>query len=127
LTASTPKADELGKEARGVVISQVMPHPFSYGTPIATEFQKAVQAQADTNKVLTVNYSSMEGFVAARVFTQALRLTGKQATQEAFLNALEGIQNAQFGGFSVDFNSAKHTGSKFVDMTILSGDGHVLH
>jgi branched-chain amino acid transport system substrate-binding protein len=120
-------ADELGKEARGVVISQVMPHPFSYGIPIATEFQKALHAQADTNKVLTVNYSSMEGFVAARVFTEALRLAGKRPTREAFLNALEGIHHAQIGGFTVDFNTAQHTGSHFVDMTILSADGHVLH
>jgi branched-chain amino acid transport system substrate-binding protein len=105
----------------------VMPHPFSYGTPIATEFQKAMHAQADTNKVLTINYSSMEGFVAARVFTEALRLAGKHPTREAFLNALEGIHHTQVGGFTVDFNSTQHTGSHFVDLTILSGDGHVLH
>jgi branched-chain amino acid transport system substrate-binding protein len=120
-------ADELGKEARGVVVSQVMPHPFSYSTPIATEFQKAVHAQAGSNKELSVNYSSMEGFVAAQVFTQALGLAGRRPSREAFLSALEGMHNAQVGGFAVAFGPAKHTGSHFVDMTILSGDGHVLH
>ena len=120
-------ANELGKEARGVVISQVMPHPFSYGTPIATEFQKAVQAQAGINKELSVNYSSMEGFVAAQVFTHALNLAGRRPTRESFINAVEGMRQAQIGGFALDFSVAKHTGSQYVDMTILSGDGHVLH
>ena len=29
------------------------------------------------------------------------------------------------GGFFVDFSSQKHTGSKYVDLTILSADGRV--
>ncbi len=118
-------SQELGKDARGVVISQVMPFPFAANTPIVSEYQSAVQSVASTNKELTVNYSSMEGFVAARVFTEALRRAGRNATREAFLNAVEGMQNVLLGGFAVDFGAQKHTGSKYVDLTLLTEDGRV--
>ena len=60
-------AAELGEQASGVAVSQVMPYPFSAKTPISNEFLKAVQAVAADNKALSVNYSSMEGFVAVVV------------------------------------------------------------
>ena len=60
-------ANELGKEARGIVISQVMPFPFAANSTLVTEYQNAVKAVAATNKELSANYSSMEGYVAANV------------------------------------------------------------
>jgi branched-chain amino acid transport system substrate-binding protein len=118
-------SQELGKDARGVVVSQVMPFPFAANTPIVSEYQSAVQTVANTNKELTVNYSSMEGFVAAKVFADALRRAGRNPTREAFLNAIEGMQNVLFGGFAVDFGPQKHSGSKYVDLTLLTEDGRV--
>jgi branched-chain amino acid transport system substrate-binding protein len=118
---------ELGKDARGVVVSQVMPFPFAANTPLVYEYQSAVQAVAATNKELTVNYSSMEGFVAAKVFTEALRRAGRNPSREAFLNAVDGMQNVLIGGFAVDFGPKKHTGSKYVDLTLLTEDGRVRH
>jgi branched-chain amino acid transport system substrate-binding protein len=120
-------SQELGKDARGVVVSQVMPFPFAPNSPIVSEYQTAVQSVASTNKDLTVNYSSMEGFVAAKVFTEALRRAGRNASREAFLNAVEGMQNVLLGGFAVDFGPQKHTGSKYVDLTMLTEDGRVRH
>jgi branched-chain amino acid transport system substrate-binding protein len=118
-------SQELGKDARGVVVSQVMPFPFAANTPIVSEYLSAVQSVANTNKELTVNYSSMEGFVAAKVFSEALRRAGRGATREAFLNAVQGMQNILLGGFAVDFGPQKHTGSKYVDLTMLTEDGRV--
>ncbi len=118
-------SQELGKDARGVVISQVMPFPFAANTPIVSEYQSAVQSVASANKELTVNYSSMEGFVAAKVFAEALRRAGRGASRETFLTAVEGMQNVLLGGFAVDFGPQKHTGSKYVDLTLLTEDGRV--
>ncbi|MFM9880887.1 MAG: ABC transporter substrate-binding protein [Burkholderiaceae bacterium] len=112
---------ELGKDARGVAISQVMPFPFSPITALSGEYLNAVA----TNKDLTPNYSSMEGYVAAKVFVEALRRAGKNATQEDFLAAVESIQNLNLGGFIVDFSARKHEGSKFVELTMLDATGRV--
>jgi branched-chain amino acid transport system substrate-binding protein len=116
---------ELGKDARGVVVSQVMPFPYSANSPLAGEFLEAIKAVSSTNKDISTNYSSMEGFVAAKVFAEAMRRAGRGASREAFISAVEGMQNIQMGGFSVNFGSNQHTASKYVDLTVLTDDGRV--
>jgi branched-chain amino acid transport system substrate-binding protein len=116
---------ELGKDARGVVVSQVMPFPYTPGTPVAGEFLEALKVASVANKDLSANYSSIEGFVAAKVFVEALRRAGRGASREAFINAIQSIQNFQMGGFNVNFGPNLHTASKYVDLTVLTEDGRV--
>ena len=116
---------ELGKEARGVVVSQVMPYPYSPNTPVAGEYLEAIKVASATNKDLSINYSSMEGFVAAKIFVEAMRRAGRNATREAFITAIESMQSYQMGGFTVNFGPNQHTASKFVDLTVLTDDGRV--
>jgi len=115
-------ADELGKEGRGIMVSQVMPFPFSTTTPIAREYLEAVRkAGADT----TANYSSMEGYMAAKVIAEGLKRAGRNPSRDALINGLESIQNANFGGFTVDFGPKDHVASSFVDLSMLTEDGKV--
>jgi ABC-type branched-subunit amino acid transport system substrate-binding protein len=116
---------ELGKDARGVVVSQVMPYPYSPNSPIATEFLEALKTASANNKDLSANYSSMEGFVAAKVLVEGLRRAGKSVTREAFISSIQSIQNFQMGGFTVNFGTNQHTASKYVDLTVLTDDGRV--
>ena len=115
-------ADELGKEGRGVMISQVMPFPFNLTTPLAREYLDAVKrAGSDA----TPNYSSMEGYLAAKVFAEGLKRAGKGASRDQLIASLESIQNQSFGGFNVNFGPRKHTASSFVDLSMLTDDGKV--
>jgi ABC-type branched-subunit amino acid transport system substrate-binding protein len=115
-------ADELGKEGRGVMISQVMPYPFATTTVISREYLEAVRKAGGDAKP---NYSSMEGYVAAKVLTEGLRRAGRNPTREALVNALESIQNASFGGFNVNFGPKQHVASRFVDLSMLTEEGRV--
>jgi ABC-type branched-subunit amino acid transport system substrate-binding protein len=115
-------ADELGAEANGVVISQVMPFPFSEVVPISREYLAAIRRAGGT---LTPNYSGIEGYIAAKVMVEGLRRAGPSPTRDALINGLESIQNASVGGFNVGFGSHLHTGSGYVDLSMLTGDGHV--
>lgn len=112
-------AQELGAEARGVVVSQVMPYPFAGITPLAAEF-----LQAAGNANVDVNYSSMEGYVAAKTVTEALRRNSRGGP-EGLVDALESLRETNLGGFFVDFSATKRTGSSYVDLTILGADGRV--
>jgi branched-chain amino acid transport system substrate-binding protein len=116
---------ELGKDARGVVVSQVMPFPYSPNSSLASEFLDALKAVSATNKDISANYSSMEGFVAAKVFSEAMRRAGRGASRDGFIGAIEGMQNISMGGFNVNFGANQHTASKFVDLTVLTDDGRV--
>ena len=115
-------ADELKADAKGVVISQVMPFPYSPVTAISGEYLNAIKA---SKTPLAPNYSGMEGFVAAKVFAEGLRRAGKNPTRENFIQAIESIQALDLGGFTVDFGSKKHVGSSMVELTLLGPDGKV--
>ncbi len=115
-------ADELGKEGRGIMVSQVMPFPFSTTTGISREYLDAVRkAGGDAQP----NYSSMEGYLAAKVLAEGLRRAGRNPSRESLIGGLEAIQNASFGGFSIDFGPRDHVASRFVDLSMLTEDGKV--
>lgn len=114
-------ADTLGADGRGVVVTQVMPFPFDTTTAIAREYRDAVKAAGGD---ATVNYSSMEGYLAAKVFAEGLR-RGGAASRDALINALESFQRQDFGGYQVSFGPGNHRGSSFVDVSMLTGDGRV--
>ena len=118
-------ADELVADARGVVISQVMPYPYTPASLLASDYLAAGKAAAGDK--FEPNYSSMEGFVAARTLVEALKKINGAPTSDSLIAALESLRELNLGGFYVDFSPNKHTGSRYVDLTILAGDGKVRH
>ncbi|RYF21893.1 MAG: ABC transporter permease [Comamonadaceae bacterium] len=115
-------ADELGKEAEGVVVSQVMPSPFQTTKQISREFQEAVKKAGSKIKP---NYSNLEGFLAARVFAEGLRKAGDKPSRDALVSSLESV-GSQVSGYALAFNGTSHAGSRFVEMSMLTADGRVL-
>jgi ABC-type branched-subunit amino acid transport system substrate-binding protein len=113
--------DELGAVAKGVVVSQVMPFPYSPATQLSGEYL----ADLKDKRGQAPNYSGMEGYVAAKVFVEALKRAGRGATRESFIDAIHGMQAVNLGGFPVDFGPQKHTGSRFVELTLLTEDGRI--
>ena len=45
--------------------------------------------------------------------------------RDSLITALESLRDLNLGGFFVDFGPQKHTGSRFVDLTILTANGKV--
>ncbi|WP_298933027.1 ABC transporter substrate-binding protein [uncultured Ramlibacter sp.] len=115
-------ADELGKDGAGVVVSQVMPSPYNTARPIAREFAEAVKKGGSDHQA---NFSSMEGYVAAKVMVEGLRRAGPKLTREALVGGLESLGNQSVGGFSVSFSATDHAASSFVELSMLTGDGRV--
>ena len=116
-------ADELGKEGAGVVVSQVVPSPYNAARPIAREFADAVKAVG--RKEVQANFSSMEGYLAAKVFAEGLKRAGNKPTRESLMTGLESIGSQSFGGFAVSFGPGDHVASNFVELSMLTGDGRV--
>lgn len=116
-------ADELGKEGAGVVVSQVVPSPYNTARPITREFVDSVKKAGGDAQA---NFSSMEGYLAAKMFTEGLRRAGgKGATREGLILGLESIGSQSFGGFAVNLSSTHHVASSFVELSMLTGDGRV--
>lgn len=115
-------ADELGKDGAGVVISQVVPTPYSASRPITREFIDTIGKGG--NKVQP-NFSSMEGFLAAKLFTEGLRRAGGRVTRESFISGMESIGETSLGGFQVSLGPNDHVASSFAELSMLTGDGKV--
>lgn len=115
-------ADELGKEGAGVVVSQVMPTPYSNVKGISREFVESVRK---SNGAVNANFSSMEGYVAAKVLTEGLRRANLKNGREGLIAGLESIGQQSFGGFNVNFSRTEHVASSFVELSMLTGDGRV--
>jgi ABC-type branched-subunit amino acid transport system substrate-binding protein len=113
-------ADELGKDGAGVVVSQVVPSPYNAARPIAREFVDAAKKAGNVQP----NFSSMEGYLAAKVFAEGLR-RGSKPNRESLISGLESINDQSFGGFAVTFSPTNHVASKFVELSMLTGDGRV--
>lgn len=108
-------ADELAAEGHGVAISQVVPFPFTPSSPIVAEYQKALKASGSSQP----SFTSLEGFIAARVFVEGLKRAGKDLTREKLITALESMNNVDLGGFNVNFSPKSHNGSSFVELTMI--------
>ncbi|QLQ00693.1 MAG: ABC transporter substrate-binding protein [Burkholderiaceae bacterium] len=116
-------ADELGDAGVGVVISQVVPFPFQPAMPVVRDYQQHMAAAGDKE----IDFSSMEGYLIARVVTEGLRRAGKNLTRESFVAGLESMREVDIGGFKVTFSPQNHEGSKFTDLTIIGRGGKFMH
>lgn len=113
--------DELGAMAKGVAVSQVVPHPLSPTVAIAADYVQAVRSRPG----LVPNHTGMEGFVAARTLAEVLRRAGRSPSREGVGAAMDSLQKLDLGGFTVDFAPGRRNGSSYVDMTLLTADGRV--
>jgi ABC-type branched-subunit amino acid transport system substrate-binding protein len=115
-------ADALGKEGSGVAISQVVPFPWSTAVPVVREYQAAAKKAGFAD----YNFSAMEGFLTAKVMVEGLRRAGRNLTREGFVDAMDKMNDVDLGGFFVSYSPKSHTGSKFVDLTIIGREGKFL-
>ncbi|MDP9929898.1 ABC-type branched-subunit amino acid transport system substrate-binding protein [Variovorax paradoxus] len=115
-------ADELGKEGAGVMVTQVVPSPYNPANALTREFSDAVKKVGAS---ASANFSSMEGYLAAKVLTEGLRRATGKVTRDSLIAGLESIDRQQFGGFEVSFSAKNHVASKFVELSMITADGRV--
>jgi ABC-type branched-subunit amino acid transport system substrate-binding protein len=111
---------ELGDEARGIGISQVMPYPWNDTTPMVREYQKLLGKQGKPT------YYGVEAYAMAKVLVDAIRKSGKDLTREKLITSLESMQNHDLGGYRVSYSASERFGSRFVDLTVVGSGGRVL-
>jgi ABC-type branched-subunit amino acid transport system substrate-binding protein len=109
----------LGDDGWGVAVSQVSPYPFSATMAITKEFQDVIKGKAD----VAPSYSSMEGFIAAKVLVEGLRRAGAKPTREKLIAGLESMQRYDMGGVDVTYGPELRTGTTYIDITIISKSG----
>ncbi len=112
---------DIGASGRGLAITEVMPFPWDNRSPLV----KAYQATLANSPQAPISYSSLEGYVAARVLVEGLRRAGPALTRDKLIGAFESMKSFDLGGFAIDFSPASHAGSKFVELAVVGADGNL--
>lgn len=114
---------ELGNEAAGIAICQVVPYPWSGSTPLVREFELVPK---DLQPKAGITYTTFEGFIAAKVMVEALRRAGPQPTRDKLQAAFEGMRAYDAGGFMVGYSATEKLGSRFAEVTIVGNSGRLM-
>jgi len=69
------------------------------------------------------SYSSIEGFIAAKVLIEGLRRAGKQPTREKLIAGLESLKQFDLGGLDVTYGPELRIGTSYIDLTIIGKNG----
>ena len=109
----------LGEAGAGVMVTQVF--PFERDGSYRMVREAAVLAQ---EKKLRLSPSMLEGYVAAKVLLEALLRAGPNPTREAVRTALEGLHKFDIGGLEISYSPNDHTGTEFVDWSVIGADGN---
>jgi branched-chain amino acid transport system substrate-binding protein len=111
------------EQMQGVAIAQVTPSPYKIASRLAKEFTDLVAKTP--NLEVPVSYAMMEGYIAAKVIAEAVRRQGARPTREGMAAALDSMDNFNLGGYAVSYAPGKRSGSKFVELSIVTGAGKV--
>jgi len=112
------------QSSRGFVISQVLPNLNKTSLPLIKAFRGDFQKYAKTPG--EPSHFNLEGYISARLIVDAIRKT-KDASPEGVKRGLEQMREYDMGGYVVDFSPTKHTGSSWVDLSIIGTSGTLVY
>jgi len=73
------------------------------------------------------DFSSMEGYLTARVLVEGLRRAGRNLSRETLISGLESMHDVNLGGFTINYSAKNHQGSNYTDLTIIGRGGKFMH
>ena len=107
----------LGADAKGVVVSQVMPSSLNFGlVREATQLAKA-------RGLDDVSPAMLEGFAAAKVLVEGLRRAAPRITRASLHQALDTLGRYDLGGLALEYTPARHSGLEYADLSIVAANG----
>ena len=111
------------EQMQGVSIAQVTPNPYQVRTRLAKELSDALSATTGVD--VPVSYTMMEGFIACKVIVEAVRRQGVRVTREGMAPALDSMNGYDLGGYIVSYKPGSRTGSRLVELTIITARGKI--
>lgn len=113
------------KEAHGLGIAQVVPDPLHRKSAIAREYQDKARKLRKESFELT--QAGIEGYIAAKVLVEGLKLSGGPNPSPAQLRAgLEKLGRLDVGGIPMGFSPTDHSGTAYVNIGIIGPNGRLL-
>ncbi|HYW56880.1 MAG TPA: ABC transporter substrate-binding protein [Polaromonas sp.] len=119
-TGESLLAEQLGTGGAGVVVVRVVPRSDNQKLLVVRE----LIADLTSAKLGKPNVYLLEGYIAARVYTEALRRIPKDPTRAKLKKAVDALDEVDIGGFRVHFKEDR-AGSKLVELGLIDSQGRV--
>ncbi|MGE0497848.1 MAG: ABC transporter substrate-binding protein [Ramlibacter sp.] len=116
-----PLFTALGKDIGGVVVSQVVPSPRSSATPIVKEYLAAID-----NSEQAPSYESLEGFIAAKTLSEAVRRAGKGFDKAKLQATMASMTDYDIGGFRINLRAGVRDSVRAIDLISITPDGKII-
>jgi ABC-type branched-subunit amino acid transport system substrate-binding protein len=113
-------AKELGKDGKGVVVTQVVPFPGDVSIPLVARYQKALKA---TNADAQIGFVSLEGYMVGRLVVEALGKVKGPVTRAGLLSTIKEVGTFDLGGITLTYGADDHQGMDKVFLTEIQADG----
>ena len=110
---------DLQQFAPGLILSQVLPAPGAFDLKLTHEYGADLRTLSSEH---TPNYTSLEGYLAARVLIQGLKGVRGPLTASNLITALESLGRFKVGGYELNFTTTSHDGSRYVNTGVVSRD-----
>jgi branched-chain amino acid transport system substrate-binding protein len=111
------------KKVRGMGISQVVPNPDSTTLPLAKDFQAFLKSPYA--KGVTSNSTNFETYLNTRILVEAIRMSGATPTPEKITKALMSMNGYRVAGFPISFSETNRSGSHYLDIGVIGGNGRL--
>ncbi len=122
LSGSAALATQLGSDAAGLSLTQVVPSPTDAAKPVVAAYLQRLRAAGSKPE-----HASLEGWMVAQTLLEALRRMPRNGTRDQFLSALESLGNWDMGGFTLKWDSARRQMAQHVSLTVYDQSGRVRH
>ncbi|MBN8527512.1 MAG: ABC transporter substrate-binding protein [Planctomycetes bacterium] len=109
---------ELGAEADGLIISQVVPSPADESLAVVRAYRAAL-TKADA--AATPSYVSLEGYISGRILLLGLAAAGAEPTRDSLVAGLESLTAADLGGLTAAFGPQRRQALGQVWLTKVAG------
>lgn len=115
---------DLGDDARGIGVTQVMPKVTAVGIPLVREYRQSMQKYAPDEPVTAIG---LEGYVTAKVTVEGLRRAGPNLTRQRFIEAMETLREFDLGSLRLTYQPGDHAGLRYTDISVVGEAGQLRH
>jgi branched-chain amino acid transport system substrate-binding protein len=124
-TSSASFVSDLGPAARGVVVTQVVPTPYSSRVRVVSDFRQAVDQLGA--KAPGVSHAMLQGYIAGKFIHEIIRRAGPSADRDLLRQA--SVVNGRFdlGDFDLNFTPQNRQGSRLAELTVIGADGRFMY
>lgn len=104
-----------------IIVTQVVPSPNSENLNAIIDYREHLEKFAPGE---TPNYVSLEGYINARILTEALQRTGRELNRQNLMRTLEQMSGIELGiGKVLNYGELDHNGLDSIYYSRLDADG----